>query len=295
MKTQAVVLVPLDGSEASRTALPAARRAASALAAHSETPARVEALHVTDAALLDEQALLDTLQLAKMDLAGGRALQASGDVAGAIRRAATEYGAWLLVMSSHGSSARRDNRLGSIAAAVIQTAACPVLVVRPDMPEPRRTLAQIDHVLVPLDGSPGASMAVPIAAALGRSRSADLDLLHVATAGTTHPSEAGTLLGPRYLDAPQYEWPEWAREFLERFGPTPAAATGGHVRVHAAGGDPGDEIVQFAATHETDLIGIAWQQALEPGRARVVKRLLEASPCPLLFVPAVGQPAMGRL
>ena len=66
------------------------------------------------------------------------------------------------------------------------------------------------------------------------------------------------------------------------------------MRVHAAGGDAGDEIVRFAAAHDTDLIGLAWQQVLKPGRADVIKHLLNASPCPLLFVPAAGEPVVNQ-
>ena len=278
-----LILLPLDGSEASTTAWPAAQRIAEAL-----DHARIDIVHVVEDRAIDERAIMDQLHLQNADLAGGRVIQRSGDIAAEISRTARERGASLIVMSAQGRSAHRDGRLGSTTAAVIQQAGCPVLVVRPDMPDARRTLSHLDHVLVPLDGSPGAAAAVPVSTAIGRREVADLDLLHVATAGAGHPSDPGALLGPRYLDAPHHEWPAWGREFLQRFGPTRAAATGGHVRVHAASGDPGEEILRFAATHEIDLVGLAWQQVLEPGRANVIKHLLERAPCPLLFVPAAG-------
>ena len=290
MSETPVILVPLDGSDASKSAWPAAQQIAAALG-----DARIDVVYVGDEAAIDEAALLlAKLQMSRAELAGGRAIQRTGDIATAITRTASEERASLIVMSGQGRDAHCNGRLGSTAAAIIQQATCPVLVVRPDMSDDRRTLGRLDHVLVPLDGSPAAAAAVPVSTAIGRHRVADLDLLHVATAGAGHPSDAGTLLGPRYLDAPHHEWPAWTHEFLRRFGPTRRTATGGHVRVHAAQGDPGDEIVRFAAAHDTDLIGLAWQQVLEPGRADVIKHLLNVSPCPLLFVPAVGEPVIDQ-
>lgn len=75
----------------------------------------------------------------------------------------------LIALASHGRSGVHRLVLGSVAFQLVQRAWCPVLVV-PAMSPPRgeATSQTIDHVLVPLDGSPRAEYALERAlAALG--------------------------------------------------------------------------------------------------------------------------------
>ena len=283
MSQRRLVLVPLDGSAGARAALAAAARVAEFAGAEiivlhvSEHP--VEAGELADR-LGRDQALLERAELA----------QATGRPAAEIVRAAAERQAWLIVMSSRGDAAWRQS-LGSVTASVIQDSPCPVLVVRPDIPEAKRTLARLDRVLLPLDGSPGSAAAVAPAAELARRASARLDLLHVATVGQAPPEERGTMVGPRYLDAPQHEWPAWAQEFLQRFGPPPDAAGVRRVRLYAARGGVAEEVLRHASDLDSDLVAIAWHQTLAPARAEIVKRLIVDARCPLLFVPTTRHPS----
>lgn len=190
-------------------------------------------------------------------------------------------------MSSQGTQAWRERRLGSTTAAVIEAAPCPVLAVRPDMPEPRRSLRRLSRVLLPLDGSPGAAAAATLAGDIARRAGARLDVLHVATAGLPLPAEPGSMLGPRYLDANHYEWPAWAEEFLRRFC---LARDRVDVDLHATHGDPAEEILKHARALDADLVAVAWHRMLAAGHASIVKRLLGEAPAPILLVEAVPAP-----
>jgi nucleotide-binding universal stress UspA family protein len=282
MTRRPLILVPLDGSSASNTALPAARRVA------ERVDAELCILYVTAQPLPVSQ-LVATLGLSEAEIARVRLEQAIGAPDRVIMRVARERHPWLLVMSTQGESARREHRLGSTTAAVIQATTYAILVVRPDMPEPTRSLRQLMRVLLPLDGSPSAAAAVLPAAELARRLGGRLDLLHVATLGKPLPKERGSLVGPRYLDAPEHEWPAWAQEFLERFGPGPEALPAAEVQLHVTHGDPSEAILCFAREQHSDLIAIAWHRTLEAGRAEIVKYLLREASCPLLFVEAVAR------
>ncbi|MBI2939448.1 MAG: universal stress protein [Chloroflexi bacterium] len=315
MDQRRLILVPLDGSPASRTALPAARRVAEivdgeicilhvreqpsgpALGApipslpspptplpvgqDQERRRGVRVAHAASAATLTSQ-----LGLTAAETASATLVEAVGAPATAIVRTAQERHAWLIVMSTQGERAWRARQLGSTTAAVIQQAECGVLAIRPDMPESRRSLASLARVLVPLDGSPGAAAAVALAADLVKRTGARLDLLHVATLHKPPPAERGTMVGPRYLDQPGHEWSAWAQEFLRRFEPLPQGWCALPVELHTAHGDPSEEILRFAREQGSDLIATAWRQTLALGRAEVVKRLLAEAPCPILFVQA---------
>lgn len=257
----AFVLVPLDGSSFSATALPAARRVAGAL------DAEVGILHVAEAPVPED--LRGRLGITPAELAGAIVIGAAGTPESEICRVAVERHASLIVMSSQGERAAHERSLGSTTAAVIQASDCPVLAVRPDMAAPRRSLDVISRILLPLDGSPGAAGAVGPAVELARRIGARLDLLHVATAGAALPAARGTMLGPRYLDAPQYEWPAWSNEFLRRFGPTAHELPEADVRMHHASGDPADEVLRHAREQASDLVAVAWHQTLARGHARV--------------------------
>ncbi len=264
------VLVPVTDSDIASAALPAAKRLG-----ETAGGAEIELLHVAESGRSE-------FKPSNPDMAGIKFLQSTGDPADEICRIAEERDAWMVVMSLQSKTAQRERRLGRTTEMVIRKTDRGVLAIRPDMPEPRRTLARISRVLLPLDGSPAATAAVRPAIDLARSFAARLVLLHVPTSSKNPPAQAGTLAGPRYPDAHHHEWRSWADEFKRRFG----GAAVELAEIHAAPGDPGEEILRFAAEHDVDLIGAAWGQSLDPGRAETVKRLLAESPCPLLFVPA---------
>lgn len=138
------VLLAIDGSEASRTALAwglavAARRQAKLVVLHvindwyarqvqrvgSQSQARVllEAMEQRARTWLDEL-------LAGEDLDAALPVVRSGDIVAEILAEAESSRADLLILGATGSGRHATRRLGSVARAVLHTVHCPVLVVR---------------------------------------------------------------------------------------------------------------------------------------------------------------------
>ena len=51
-----------------------------------------------------------------------------------------------------------------------------------------------------------------------------------------------------------------------------------------AQGDAGTAITRFAAEHASDAVVLARRSRLEPGRAAVLRAVLDQTPCPVLLV-----------
>jgi nucleotide-binding universal stress UspA family protein len=188
------VLVPLDGSELSEQALPFALAVVSGGGSVTllqvlpdAEPLRKPFGSVSMTA--DEvQEMLGTLAEADLDRAEKHWASlapkvkvtktvVSGDAATAILETAKSVGADLIAMASTGRGALGRLTLGSVADRVVRTSDVPVLVVRgidaPDTP----TLPMVNRVIVPLDGSDRAMLAVPVAATVSRQLGAAIELI----------------------------------------------------------------------------------------------------------------------
>ena len=100
----------------------------------------------------------------------------TGDAADAILATADELNADAIVMASAGRGAIGRLTLGSVADRVVRTAERPVLVVR-EADTTKRALPAIARVVVPLDGSDRAELALPVAAAVSREVGASVALI----------------------------------------------------------------------------------------------------------------------
>jgi nucleotide-binding universal stress UspA family protein len=144
---------------------------------------------------------------------------------------------------------------------------------------PLRTL------LLPLDGTASTAAALAPAFDLACRLGASIDLLHVAAPGGARSEEPGSLGAPRYVDQPHHEWPHWAGEVIDRLCAALAGRPAGvPIRTFLGRGEVGAEIARFAAEHHEDAIILVRRSRLEPGRARVLRTVLEAMPCPALLV-----------
>src|SRR5690349_9716358 len=104
-----------------------------------------------------------------------------GDPAEMICHRASDVGADLIVMTSHGRTGLSRAWLGSVADGVMRYSALPVLMLRPrkdGAPKPGAS-PPIRQILVPLDGSNLATEILPAATKLARCHSASLVLLQV--------------------------------------------------------------------------------------------------------------------
>jgi nucleotide-binding universal stress UspA family protein len=187
------IVVPLDGSDQSEQAIPYAI----ALAGQG---GKITLLQVVPEAeplrkpfgaitMTAEEVVSMLIGLANEDLdraeanwaslAGGIAVSKRaiiGDAADAILATADELNADAIVMASAGRGAIGRLTLGSVADRVVRSAERPVLVVR-EADTTERALPNITRVVVPLDGSDRAELALPVAAAVSREVGASVELI----------------------------------------------------------------------------------------------------------------------
>jgi nucleotide-binding universal stress UspA family protein len=270
------LLVPLDGTPHATVALPIAREMARHLRA------TLQVVFIGEP-LLPRTDLAQKLGLSRRALRGAVLDQIPGPPGPAIVRLAHERRSQLIVMCTrtHVTDSHTPTELGSVAKTVVLHAPCPIVLVRPDRgPRPWA----LRHILLPHDGTPATAAAIHPAADLAGLAAAQLSVLHVATAGTDKELEKGTLTVPQYVDQPQHEWPAWTREFLDRLCCLGHLADEEQMQLFLAHGEPGEEIIRFAAEHLVDLIVLAWHGDLAAQRAVVLKTVLRGSPCPLLLL-----------
>src|SRR4051794_1028718 len=154
------ILVPLDGSPEARAALPYA----GALA----TPGSEIILLTVVRSAADADAAGAELETAAQHLrVAGQTVRtevAVGDPAERILDTAVNLDAEMIVMASHGRGAFGRLISGSVADRVAREATIPTMVVRARQVEPGPI--GITRLVVPLDGSPLAEAALPVATAI---------------------------------------------------------------------------------------------------------------------------------
>lgn len=280
------VVIALDGSPAAAAALPVARVAAAQLGAD------LAGLHVvsqpTTEATVRDQLQSDPALACDVEV---------GDPAAQILATAADPKVALVVLTTHGAGSqelegRRDmaNYLGPVAETVAAHTVRPVLLVRPDPDtKPQVAVSEFRRLLLPLDGSPRTLQALGPAVDIACRLGAAIDILYVTGPGHRPLAERGGISPPRYVDQPQHEWPQWAREVVAQLsGCIGRRMTDLPLRVFHTHGDIVDEIANFASEHRADAVILVRRSHLEPGRARVLRSVLLRTPCPALLV---GMPA----
>jgi nucleotide-binding universal stress UspA family protein len=270
--SDAVILLPLDGSERALAALLVSR----AFSELDGAPLRI--IHVSAHAPQPTE-LLERLGLSPAALGGSSVEAHEGEPAAVIVRAAEEMKARLIVMCTH-TAAPPKGILGSTALAVLREATCPVVLVNP---EHALQGWRLDRVLIPHEGTPAAGGAVRPVAELARRAGAELLVLPVAAGGVPVSEERGSLTSPLYLDQPQHEWPAWASEFIERLACV-CPLVGLRVRLLLGRGNPATEILRVAREESADLIVLAWKGSWAAERAATLKAVVREAPCPIMVV-----------
>lgn len=177
------VLVPVDGSALSESALP------HALGLASRAEAQLELIFVRESPLEGVEwpsALEESLQ-ALAARVKARLHMARGNPAEEILNRAESIQADLVVMGTHGRRGISRWLIGSVADKVMRHAVCPVLLVRPpsdlDPQALERALAgdypRYPRLLVPLDGTPASEVGLGPACWLARHDQSELSLLRV--------------------------------------------------------------------------------------------------------------------
>lgn len=206
-----IVLVPLDGSAVAPIALPYAVVIARALDASVQLLAVIEpkprgltqrSAHDADRLeLLDQRSLEAALADAASRLAdegvtaGTRLFR--GDPATAILEAAREEPVRMVIMGTHGRGGADRWGVGSVADQVMRRNSKPTLLVRlpytsASQQAPTRPVA-LRRLVVPLDGSPLAEAALPLATELAAATGAQLVLVRVEPWLTVGSAPYGTV------------------------------------------------------------------------------------------------------
>jgi nucleotide-binding universal stress UspA family protein len=277
------MMVPIDGSDWSRHAIPLA------LAVARPARATLHLVSVLDAAfdapiyavpiasvgpaggvLLNPDILTDTAAARRevneaalrtfaerLGADTGVTVTASleeGDIVGALRRYAEVRDIDLVVMATHGRTGLARAVLGSVADALLHAIPCPMLLARPhgeltSEHEP----ASITHLLVPLDGSVQSDAIVSDAAELAALTGARGTLLNV-----SHPELLSGIAAPEALLDPAAKQRSDHAEtaHLERMAELFRAHSSRVSVVTLREQTPTDAIVDYAATHAVDLIAM---------------------------------------
>lgn len=286
-----VVLVALDGTPAAATALPVA----SVVAGQLGTDLAI--LHVAERPMAEAE-VRRSLKVAGTEWEPLAVRIEVGDPAEHVLRATEDPEVALVVLTTHGGDVTPGGRLGAVTQRVIAQVRKPVLLVRPEAAAEGRPVVEIRQVVIPLDGSPETFRALGPAIELADRLGAEVDLLYVVDGGHIPSDERGEMPPPRYVDQPQHEWPEWAREVVDHL----CIGTGRDARclrrpprVFLTWGDVGEQIARFAAEHTVDAVVLVRRSRLEAGRARALRAVLHHGPCPALLVggavTAVASPA----
>jgi nucleotide-binding universal stress UspA family protein len=218
--------------------------------------ATLEAVHVRDDGARSARAAAAAAALALREV--------NGPVVDALVSEARRQDVAALVLGARATPAGR-RPAGHVALDVIRTATKPVAVVPPD---PRRP-SGLERLLVPLDGTSGTARALEGVIEIACRHNLDVVAMHVRDEASLPP----------FSDQPHHEADAWEREFMARFCNAPGA------RAELRVGVPAAEVVAMAAEAEADLVALGWHQDLTPGRAAVVRQVLEWSRVPVLLLP----------
>ena len=253
------VIAALDNSLAARPVLATAQSLAKLFGA------RIEAVHVRGNG--------DRVASSEAAAAGLELQVLTGATVERLAEAAAADDVAALVVGARGTPAGA-RPVGSTAFELMTSLTKPLVVVPPDVARP----AELRRVLVPLEGTISTALAPRRLIELASGADLDVVVLHV--------HDDSSL--PAFTDQPQHEADAWAEEFLARYVP----GSLGDVRLEVRVGRREEEILRAAEETGADLIALGWSQDLAPGRACVVRAVLERGRVPVLLVP-VYLPAAG--
>lgn len=177
-----------------------------------------------------------------------------GVAATEIVHCAEQEGMDLIALATHGRSGLQRWFYGSVAEKVLHTTRTPLLLIRPT--EDRITVPQaLSQIVVPLDGSPLAEAALPMAETISTSCHIPLVLLRVVEIETIAFSDPAGMVGANYqalLDGLQQDADSYVAQLaqsMQKKGVTVQTAT--------PIGLPADKIAEYTQTHSGSLVVMA--------------------------------------
>ncbi|MBI2912483.1 MAG: universal stress protein [Chloroflexi bacterium] len=294
------ILVALDGSPLSETALPLARSLAEAarcelilfsvwetLPEEVETVGPVHARVLRDHGVRYFRAYLHNIAqaLQRQGLLVSTEVRA-GHPAYEIMLAVSEMDADLLAMASHGRRGVTQRRRGSVADKVLRGSTVPVLIVGPRGPErwPPQEVS-LRSILVPLDGSSESEAAMPVASQIARAAGSRITLVRVVP----------PVLPPFELGLPETYPPDVDRQLAKRAKSYLNRVKNRHPDVVEAAvverGFPAQVLVQTVEQLQPDLVVMASRSRFAGGHwalGSVADEVIEGLAPVVLVHPAVG-------
>lgn len=295
------VLIPLDGSPFAERVLAHLRSLIEPKAAelillrvvqplsYSVSPEAFASLGGMDEQLRwdEAKAYLEGLRGELRSLGSRIHLEVSGgEAATAIVRSADTHGADLIAMTTHGRSGLGRWALGSVADRVVRSASQPIFLVR-GTTEVAEGVA-LKRVLLPLDGSELAEMALEPAKALAKKAGAEL-LLVRAVVPLSDAEVAGLYTGWGSPDEVYVRRQAAATQYLGRLE-RGLKEEGLRVATFVDEGHPTQVIVETEASHEVDLVVMSTHGRSGVARwvyGSVADKVLQQVGSPLLLVRAL--------
>ncbi len=290
------MLVTLDGSRLAEGALIPAAWIARACGAKELTLLRVsetggeKAMRRTEHYL--ELRAVPAVKAAIVDLGGSgqpvpqvnwaSARSGTGKAAPAIIRFSEEYGADLMVMSTHGRSGIDRWLMGSVAEKVLRGADVPVVIV-PATEAVIPPFREFNRLLLPLDGSELAERSLIYVEQFGQTNGVEVVLLHVEPPRDTSPFAEGR--GPLHLNGRhRREVNSYLMSISKRL-----AESGVITTFKVRSGPPGLEIVKEVQESALDLVVMSSHGRTglaEWAFGSTADQVIRMSPAPVLLVRA---------
>lgn len=277
------ILVPIDGSGASHSALPYALRMARLYQSEIVLAGVAEKAYEDEPepgkARMGLEEHLGKLREAFEKMGVPISVRAAcGVPAEEIVQLAEQCAADLIVMSSHGRRGVGRWLLGGVTARVMREADCPVMITRPGEHQPGETHdASFRRILLPLDRSPLSERAMDAAAYLAERDQAHLCLLGVVDYPTWLCFQTEEKWAQRLPAVTEQYLSEQAEKLKKR---------GIRAYTQVCIGDPAEQILRLAES-DVDLIVMATHGYSGIARAimgSVAERVVHHARCPVLFV-----------
>ena len=277
------ILAPLDGSQEARAALPYAAALATPgteIVLLTVVPSGGDA----DAARVGLETAAERLRVAGQTV---RTEVAIGNPARRILDVAEDVRPGMIVMASHGRGALGRLIYGSVADQVGRESPVPVMVVRAKQAAPGPV--GITRLVVPLDGSPRAEAALPVATAISRR----LGLAPIVLVRVVDPTELmppavgmGEAIPFEIYDEAEKEMEQEAQDYLDAMAKT-LHDQGLPVATEVLTGPPATSIKE--ATHLGDVLVLSSHERTGVMRwllGSVAEKLTREDEAPVILVPA---------
>lgn len=212
------------------------------------------------------------------------------DVAGEICRVADVERVNLIAMTTHGRAGLPRWLMGSVASRVVSATDKPVFLVHPNE-QTRERVVSLRRILVPLDGSRLAELALNVAGALARSREAGLVLVRALEPETVIGADSATSDPGSPIPATA-QLTTVERDVADLYMADVVEAMKNTNKIEQAlivHGSPAEVIIDSAEMNDIDLIVMSTHGRSGVSRwvyGSVAEKVLHSAPCPLLLLRA---------